>query len=102
MQLFCPRIRAKDFSFNNPSGACEECDGLGVNSYFDEDKIVKYKNLSVAQGCIEPWNTPYYQSKIMGLFEFIKEDINKPWSKISEKNKSIILHGIKKKSPSRI
>ena len=33
----------------------------------------------------------------MGLFEFIKEDINKPWSKISEKNKSIILHGIKKK-----
>ena len=47
-----------------------------MNSYFDEDKIVKYKNLSVAQGCIEPWNTPYYQSKIMGLFEFIKEDIN--------------------------
>ena len=90
-------LEPKIFSFNNPSGACEECDGLGVNSYFDEDKIVKYKNLSVAQGCIEPWNTPYYQSKIMGLFEFIKEDINKPWSKISEKNKSIILHGIKKK-----
>ena len=90
-------LEPKIFSFNNPSGACEECDGLGVNSYFDEEKIVKYKNLSVAQGCIEPWNTPYYQSKIIGLFEFIKEDINKPWGKISEKNKSIILHGIKKK-----
>ena len=90
-------LEPKIFSFNNPSGACEECDGLGVNSYFDEDKIIKYKNLSVAQGCIEPWNTPYYQSKIIGLFEFIKEDINKPWSKISEKNKSIILYGIKKK-----
>ncbi len=90
-------LEPKIFSFNNPSGACEECDGLGVNSYFDEDKIIKYKNLSVAQGCIEPWNTPYYQSKIIGLFEYIKEDINKPWSKISEKNKSIILYGIKKK-----
>lgn len=90
-------LEPKIFSFNNPSGACEECDGLGVNSYFDEDKIIKYKNLSVAQGCIEPWNTPYYQSKIIGLFEFIKEDVNKPWSKISEKNKSIILYGIKKK-----
>ena len=90
-------LEPKIFSFNNPSGACEECDGLGVNSYFDEDKIIKYKNLSVAQGCIEPWNTPYYQSKIIGLFEFIKEDINKPWSEISEKNKSIILYGIKKK-----
>jgi excinuclease ABC subunit A len=90
-------LEPKIFSFNNPSGACEECDGLGVNSYFDEDKIIKYKNLSVAQGCIEPWNTPYYQSKIIGLFEYIKEDINKPWSKISEKNKSIILNGIKKK-----
>ena len=65
-------LEPKIFSFNNPSGACEECDGLGVNSYFDEDKIIKYKNLSVAQGCIEPWNTPYYQSKIIGLFEFIK------------------------------
>ena len=90
-------LEPKIFSFNNPSGACEECDGLGVNSYFDEDKIIKYKNLSVAQGCIEPWNTPYYQSKIIGLFEFIKEDVDKPWSKISEKNKSIILYGIKKK-----
>ena len=90
-------LEPKIFSFNSPSGACEECDGLGVNSYFDEDKIIKYKNLSVAQGCIEPWNTPYYQSKIIGLFEFIKEDVNKPWSKISEKNKSIILYGIKKK-----
>ncbi|MBL6693743.1 MAG: excinuclease ABC subunit UvrA [SAR86 cluster bacterium] len=90
-------LEPKIFSFNNPSGACEECDGLGVNSYFDEDKIIKYKNLSVAQGCIEPWNTPYYQSKIIGLFEFIQEDINKPWGKISEKNKSIILYGIKKK-----
>ena len=90
-------LEPKIFSFNNPSGACEECDGLGVNSYFDEDKIIKYKNLSVAQGCIEPWNTPYYQSKIIGLFEFIKEDVNKPWSKISDKNKSIILYGIKKK-----
>ena len=35
-------LEPKIFSFNNPSGACEECDGLGTNTYFDEDKIVKY------------------------------------------------------------
>jgi len=90
-------LEPKIFSFNNPSGACEECDGLGVNSYFDEDKIIKYKNLSIAQGCIEPWNTPYYQSKLIGLLEYIDEEIDKPWSKISEKNKNIILHGLRKK-----
>ena len=90
-------LEPKIFSFNNPSGACEECDGLGVNSYFDADKVVKYKNLSVSQGCVEPWNTPYYQSKLIGLFDFLKEDIDKPWAKLSKKCQDIILFGINKK-----
>ena len=89
-------LEPKIFSFNNPSGACPECDGLGVNSYFDEDKIIKYKNLSIAQGCIEPWNTPYYQSKIIGLLEHQKEDINTPWNKLKDTTRKIILWGSKK------
>ena len=90
-------LEPKIFSFNNPSGACEECDGLGVNSYFDSDKVIKYKNLSISQGCIEPWNTPYYQSKLIGLFDFLKEDIDKPWSKLSQKIQDAVLFGIKGK-----
>lgn len=89
-------LEPKIFSFNNPSGACPECDGLGVNSYFDEDKIIKYKNLSIAQGCIEPWNTPYYQSKIIGLLEHQKEDINTPWNKLKDATRKIILQGSNK------
>ena len=89
-------LEPKIFSFNNPSGACPECDGLGVNSYFDEDKIIKYKNLSIAQGCIEPWNTPYYQSKIIGLLEHQKEDINTPWNKLKDATRKIILWGSNK------
>ena len=89
-------LEPKIFSFNNPSGACPECDGLGVNTYFDEDKIIKYKNLSIAQGCIEPWNTPYYQSKIIGLLEHQKEDINTPWNKLKDATRKIILWGSNK------
>ena len=89
-------LEPKIFSFNNPSGACPECDGLGVNSYFDEDKIIKYKNLSISQGCIEPWNTPYYQSKLMGLLEVLKEDITKSWENLKKETKDIILWGSEK------
>ena len=89
-------LEPKIFSFNNPSGACPECDGLGVNSYFDEDKIIKYKNLSIAQGCIEPWNTPYYQSKLMGLLQVLKEDITKSWENLKKETKDIILWGSEK------
>ena len=89
-------LEPKIFSFNNPSGACGECDGLGVNSYFDEDKIIKYKNLSIAQGCIEPWNTPYYQSKLIGLLNHLGEDINKSWENLKSDTKKIIIWGTKK------
>ncbi len=86
-------LEPKIFSFNNPSGACPDCDGLGVNSYFDEDKIIKYKNLSISQGCIEPWNTPYYQSKLIGLLDYLNEDINVSWDNLKEDTKKIIMWG---------
>jgi len=89
-------LEPKIFSFNNPNGACPECDGLGVNSYFDEDKIIKYKNLSIAQGCIEPWNTPYYQSKLIGLLDVLKEDVTKSWDNLKKETKDIILWGSEK------
>ena len=49
------------------------------------------------QGCIEPWNTPYYQSKLIGIFDHLKEDINKNWQSLSEKTRKKILWGINEK-----
>ena len=95
-QYSVQELEPKIFSFNNPSGACEVCDGLGVKSYFDEDKIIKYKNLSISQGCIEPWNTPYYQSKVLAVLDEIGESATTPWSKLKSKTKEMILNGSKK------
>ena len=49
------------------------------------------------QGCIEPWNTPYYQSKLIGIFDHLKEDVNKNWQSLSEKTRKKILWGINEK-----
>ncbi len=44
------------FSFNNPAGACPTCDGLGVQQYFDPDRVIQDANLSLAQGAIRGWD----------------------------------------------
>ena len=52
------------FSFNNPNGACPECDGLGISQYFDPDRIVVSWDLSLANGAVRGWdrrNGYYYQ-----------------------------------------
>ena len=46
------------FSFNNPYGACSECKGFGSTIELDLDKVVPNKNLSLADGAIEPWTKP--------------------------------------------
>ena len=52
------------FSFNNPAGACPTCDGLGVQQFFDPDRVVQNPNLSLGGGAIRGWdrrNFYYYQ-----------------------------------------
>src|SRR5690606_22143733 len=52
------------FSFNNPKGACPDCDGLGLKQYFDASKIVHNSELSLASGAIRGWDRRhlyYYQ-----------------------------------------
>ncbi len=53
MQELEPRL----FSFNNPAGACPTCDGLGVQQYFDPDRVIHDENLSIAEGgAIKGWD----------------------------------------------
>lgn len=83
------------FSFNNPIGACEECDGLGVQQYFDEEKIVIQPDLSLGEGAIRGWDrrTLYYFQLLASVAEYFDFDIERPFNKLTKKAREIILHG---------
>ena len=88
------------FSFNAPQGACNECDGLGVEKFFDENKVIPDDSRSLIDGAIKPWETKVfgYQKNffIETISKILKEfKINKktPWRKIPYKIKNLILYG---------
>ncbi len=83
------------FSFNNPAGACPTCDGLGVQQYFDPDRVIQDANLSLAQGTIRGWDQKnfYYFQMLTALAEHYDFDVHTPFNKLSKKIQEIILHG---------
>lgn len=83
------------FSFNNPAGACPTCDGLGVQQYFDPDRVIQDVNLSLAQGAIRGWDQKnfYYFQMLTALAEHYDFDVHTPFNKLSKKIQEIILHG---------
>jgi len=85
------------FSFNNPSGACPECDGLGVRRFFDLQRVVVHPDLSLAGGAIRGWDrrNPYYYQLIQSLAAHYDFDIEVPFSTLPERIKDVILHGSK-------
>ncbi len=93
-------IEPRLFSFNAPQGACSECDGLGVEKYFDEYKIVPDETRSISDGAIKPWETKvfgyqkkYFVETIDKILKQFKVKKNTPWSEIPKKVKNIILYG---------
>ena len=93
-------IEPRLFSFNAPQGACSECDGLGVEKYFDENKIVPDETRSISDGAIKPWETKvfgyqkkYFVETIDKILKQFKVKKNVPWSEIPKKVKNIILYG---------
>ena len=93
-------IEPRLFSFNAPMGACEECDGIGVEKYFDDKKIVPDDSRSILKGAIKPWETKVfgYQKKffvetISKILKEYKIDVKTPWYKIPKNIQNIILHG---------
>jgi len=83
------------FSFNNPTGACPSCDGLGVKQFFDPERVVVNPNLSLAGGAIRGWDrrTTYYYQMIQSLAEHYKFDIETPFNELPKKLQDIVLHG---------
>ncbi|MFD2178869.1 excinuclease ABC subunit UvrA [Veronia pacifica] len=91
MQELEPRL----FSFNNPAGACGTCDGLGVQQYFDESRIVQNEAVSLAGGAIRGWDRRnfYYFQMLSSLAEHYDFDIEAPWQSLPKRIKDIVLNG---------
>jgi excinuclease ABC subunit A len=83
------------FSFNNPAGACPECDGLGVKQFFDPARVVAHPELSLAGGAVRGWDrrNAYYFQLITALAAHYHFDIDTPFEELPQRIQDIILHG---------
>jgi excinuclease ABC subunit A len=83
------------FSFNNPSGACPSCDGLGVRQFFDPERVITNEHLSLAGGAIRGWDrkTTYYYQMVQSLAEHYGFDIETPFNELPKKLRDVILYG---------
>ncbi len=83
------------FSFNNPSGACGTCGGLGVQEFFDPARVVVNPGLSLAGGAIRGWDrrNAYYFQLIQSLARHFRFDIEAPWHDLSEAVRHVLLWG---------
>ncbi|NCF24138.1 MAG: excinuclease ABC subunit UvrA [Gammaproteobacteria bacterium] len=83
------------FSFNNPSGACPSCDGLGVRQFFDPERVVVNRSLSLAGGAIRGWDrrTTYYYQMICSLADHYDFDVETPFDELGEELQQIVLFG---------
>jgi len=83
------------FSFNNPSGACGTCGGLGVQEYFDPARVVVNPALSLAGGAVRGWDrrNAYYFQLIQSLARHYRFDIETPWSDLPEAVRHVLLWG---------
>jgi excinuclease ABC subunit A len=86
-----PRI----FSFNNPAGACPGCDGLGVKSFFDPERIVIHPDLSLPGGAIRGWDrrNAYYFQMIQALAAHFDFDVDAPFRELPERIQGKVLFG---------
>ncbi|MFZ7171684.1 excinuclease ABC subunit UvrA [Avibacterium volantium] len=90
-----PELEPRLFSFNNPAGACPTCDGLGVQQYFDEKRVVQNPSISLAGGAIKGWDRRnfYYYQMLASLAKHYGFDVESPFEDLPKKIQHIILHG---------
>ena len=98
----CPRcgysiseLEPRMFSFNNPAGACPECDGLGVRQYFDESLVVADQGLTLAQGAIRGWDRQnvYYFHIVKCLARHYGFAVDVPFRRLRKAHRAAILRG---------
>lgn len=91
LQELEPRL----FSFNNPMGACQECDGLGHIEFFDPKRIVAFPNLSLASGAVKGWDrrNQFYFQMLSSLADHYGFDLDKPFEQLPKTAQDVVLFG---------
>ncbi len=95
-----PEIDPRLFSFNNPYGACPDCNGLGSHEYFAPEGVVD-KDLPPLKGALLPWKKKHYMlRKLSALAKHLSLDLEeRPFRELSEEIQNIILYGCREKLP---
>ncbi|MCV2886263.1 excinuclease ABC subunit UvrA [Aestuariibacter sp. AA17] len=85
------------FSFNNPAGACQTCDGLGTRQFFDPHRVVTNDELSLSGGAIRGWDKRsfYYFQMLQAVAEHYGFDLSKPFASLDKKAQDVVLYGSK-------
>ena len=101
-QFSCPHcgyslseLEPRLFSFNNPAGACQSCDGLGVKQYFDPDLVVHDRTLSIGEGAIRGWDrrSVYYYQMLCSVAEHYGFDIDTALVDLKPEHLDAVLNG---------
>ncbi|KAA2274056.1 excinuclease ABC subunit UvrA [Staphylococcus haemolyticus] len=89
-------LEPRMFSFNSPFGACPTCDGLGQRLTVDLDLVVPDPNKTLNEGAIEPWeptSSDFYPTLLKRVCEVYKINMDKPYKKLTERQKNILMNG---------
>ncbi len=94
-----PQLSPQAFSFNSPQGMCHDCNGLGTQVAFDPDLLIPDKTLTLADGALKPVGKIIEENKGMTIafhrqvFSYLKIPLNKPYNKLTAKQRETILYG---------
>ncbi|ALS97020.1 excinuclease ABC subunit UvrA [Lacimicrobium alkaliphilum] len=88
-------LEPRMFSFNNPAGACQTCDGLGTKQFFDPSKLIHNDELSLAGGVIRGWDkrSYYYFQMLQAVADHYQFDLSKPFRELDKAHRDIVLYG---------
>jgi excinuclease ABC subunit A len=90
-----PELEPRMFSFNNPAGACQSCDGLGHKQFFNPNSIIQDDTLSLSEGAITGWDRRniYYFQMLVSLASHYEFDIDTPIKDIDPRLLNVVLNG---------
>ncbi|HUC07574.1 MAG TPA: excinuclease ABC subunit UvrA, partial [Solirubrobacterales bacterium] len=97
--LSFPELQPSSFSFNNPLGMCQECNGLGSRPEMDPDLVIPDTTKTIRDGAVEPWNHALEKGGgwtfrvIESLQQSFKVPLDKPWRELSAPVRQLVLYG---------